>query len=106
MPSSEICPDQVTDESIILSDGKQIVKVPIRSLDEYRFRFDHNKSRHVGHGDGESQVGDVLGVDPAPLPVKEGEGAGDQAGEDYFEAEVVWRSWRTCCSLSWSCPIC
>ncbi len=32
--------DIVSEESIILSDGKKIVKVPIRSLDEYRFRFD------------------------------------------------------------------
>jgi sporulation protein YhbH len=82
-------PDLVTEESIIMSDGKQIVKVPIRSLDEYRFRFNYNKSKHVGQGDGDSQVGDVLGVDPSAAsgPGK-GESAGDQAGEDYYEAEV------------------
>jgi uncharacterized protein len=82
-------PDLVTDESIVLSNGKQIVKVPIRSLDEYRFKYNFNKGKHVGQGDGESEVGDVLGVDPAPAagPGK-GEGAGDQAGEDYYEAEV------------------
>ena len=37
------------------SDGKKIVKVPIRSLDEYRFRYDHDSSKHVGQGDGDSQ---------------------------------------------------
>ncbi|WP_166241980.1 sporulation protein YhbH [Paenibacillus turpanensis] len=83
-------PDLVTDESIILSDGQQVVKVPIRSLDEYRFRFNYNKSKHVGQGDGDSQVGDVIGIDPSAGqqgPGK-GEGAGDQPGEDYVEAEV------------------
>ncbi|MBP1996579.1 sporulation protein YhbH [Paenibacillus eucommiae] len=82
-------PDLVTDESIIMSDGKQIIKVPIKSLDEYRFRYNTNKSKHVGQGDGDSQVGDVLGVDPKEAAAGKGEGgAGDQAGEDYYEAEV------------------
>ena len=82
-------PDLVTDESIITSNGKQIVKVPIRSLDEYHFVYNFNKSKHVGQGDGDSQVGDVLGRDPqeAKGPGK-GEGAGDQPGIDYVEAEV------------------
>jgi sporulation protein YhbH len=82
-------PDLVTDESIILSNGKQIIKVPIRSLDEYRFRYNFNKSKHVGQGDGDSQVGDVLGVEPASKDAGKGEGnAGDQPGDDYYEAEV------------------
>lgn len=81
-------PDLVTEESIVTSHNKQIIKVPIRSLDEYRFRFNHNKSKHVGQGDGDSQVGDVLGVDPSAASPGKGEGAGDQPGEDYFEAEV------------------
>jgi len=82
-------PDLVTDESIVMNDGRQIVKVPIKSIDEYRFRYNYNKQKHVGQGDGDSQVGDVLGVDPqaAKGPGK-GEGAGDQPGEDYYEAEI------------------
>lgn len=85
----ENLPDLVSDESIITSNGKQIVKVPIRSLDEYRFVFNYNKKKHVGQGNGESQVGDVLGRDPQESqgPGK-GEGAGDQPGIDYVEAEV------------------
>lgn len=81
-------PDLVTEENIVTSHNKQIIKVPIRSLDEYRFRFNHNKSKHVGQGDGDSQVGDVLGVDPSSANPGKGEGAGEQPGEDYFEAEV------------------
>ena len=82
-------PDLVTDESIVMSDGRQTVRVPIKSIDEYRFRYNYNKQKHVGQGDGDSQVGDVLGVDPkaAKGPGK-GEGAGDQPGEEYFEAEI------------------
>lgn len=82
-------PDLVTEENIITQHNRQIIKVPIRSLDEYRFRFNHNKSKHVGQGDGDSQVGDVLGTDPSQQqgPGK-GEGAGDQPGDDYYEAEI------------------
>ncbi len=82
-------PDLLTEESIVISGGKQVVKVPIRSLDEYRFRFNHQKSKHVGQGDGDSVVGDVLGVDPTPSSsAGKGEGAGDQAGDDVYEAEI------------------
>lgn len=82
-------PDLVTDESILASNGKQIIKIPIRSLDEYRFVYNHNKSKHVGQGYGDSQVGDLLGRDPAEAKGPgTGEGAGDQPGVDYFEAEI------------------
>src|SRR6184192_1903006 len=55
----------VSREDIIMSDGKTVVKVPIRSLEEYKFRFDHNKRDGVGQGQG-----------------------GSKAGYDYYEAEV------------------
>ncbi|MGG1312492.1 MULTISPECIES: sporulation protein YhbH [Cohnella] len=80
-------PDLLSEENIILSDGKQIIKIPIRSLDEYRFIYNHNKRKHVGQGNGDSQVGDVIGTEPANGPGK-GEGAGDQPGEDVVEAEI------------------
>ncbi|MEW6211096.1 MAG: sporulation protein YhbH [Acidobacteriota bacterium] len=79
----------VSNESIILSDGKRKVRVPIRSLDEYKFRYDYRKKKHVGTGDGNTQVGDVIaregqtGQGPGRGPQ-----AGDQAGQDYYEAEV------------------
>lgn len=82
-------PDLVSEENIILSDGKQIIKVPIRSLDEYRFVYNYNKSRHVGQGDGDSQVGDVIGVDPNAKKGGKGEGAGDKPGDDVVEAEIT-----------------
>jgi sporulation protein YhbH len=79
--------DIVREENIILSDGKKTIKVPIRSLEEYRFRYDHNQSKGVGQGDGNSKVGDVIGQDQGDGSGK-GKEAGDQPGVDYYEAEV------------------
>lgn len=75
----------IAEENIISSDGKRKVKVPVRYLDMWRFKFGQNKkSRGVGHGDGEP--GDVIAKD-----VKRGRGkgkAGDQPGEEIYEEEV------------------
>ncbi|WP_438431832.1 sporulation protein YhbH [Gorillibacterium sp. sgz500922] len=83
-------PDLIADESIVMQRGKQVIRIPIKSLDEYRFRYNYKKSKHVGQGDGDTQVGDVLGSDPQPAqgPGK-GQGAGDQPGEDYYDSEVT-----------------
>lgn len=83
-------PDLITEESIIMSNGQDVVKIPIRSLDEYKIRYNYDKNKHVGQGDGDSKVGDVIARDGSADqkgPGK-GQGAGDQAGEDYYEAEV------------------
>ena len=83
----------VSEENIILSDGKHVIKVPIRSLEEYRFRYDENSGKHAGSGDGDSQVGDVLGQAGNSKGQGKGAGkgqgpAGEQPGVDYYEAEV------------------
>jgi sporulation protein YhbH len=80
----------IAEESIITSQGDKIVKVPIRSLELPRFRFDRNKGQHVGQGDGDSKVGDVIGRVPSPRkgPGK-GPGAGEEPGVDYYEAEIT-----------------
>jgi sporulation protein YhbH len=78
----------VSNEAIILSDGKRSVKVPIRSLDEYKFRFDHRKRKQVGQGDGKTRVGDVLGREQGQGQGKGQGPAGQDAGADYYEAEV------------------
>ncbi|WEK55274.1 MAG: sporulation protein YhbH [Candidatus Cohnella colombiensis] len=80
-------PDLISEENIVMSDGRHIIKIPIRSLDEYHIIYNRNKKKHVGQGDGDSQVGDVLGVDPVAKPGK-GEGAGSDPGEDVIEAEI------------------
>jgi sporulation protein YhbH len=78
----------VSNEAIILSDGKRTVKVPIRALDEYKFRFDYRKRKHVGQGDGKTRVGDVIGREG-----QQGQGqgtgqGGQEGGGEYYEAEV------------------
>jgi uncharacterized protein len=78
----------VSNEAIILSDGKRTVKVPIRALDEYKFRFDYRKRKHVGQGDGKTRVGDVIGRES-----QQGQGqgtgqGGQEGGGEYYEAEV------------------
>lgn len=78
----------VSNESIILSNGRKTVKVPMRALDEYKFRFDYRKRKHVGQGDGKTKVGDVIGHED-----QQGQGqgtgqGGDSPGQDYYEADV------------------
>ena len=53
-------PDLISEESIIMSNGRDVIKIPIRSLDEYKIRYNYDKSKHVGQGDGDSKVGDVI----------------------------------------------
>ncbi|QDP39610.1 sporulation protein YhbH [Radiobacillus deserti] len=82
-------PDLVSEENIIMSRGKDVVRIPIRSLDEYKIRYSQDKNKHAGQGDGDSQVGDVVAKDGRKKPgAGQGEKAGDQPGQDYYEAEV------------------
>ncbi len=81
-------PEIIAEEAIITSDGKKIVKVPVRSLDLPRFRFDPKKSKHAGQGQGDSKVGDVIGQDGKGDAPGKGKKAGDQPGVDYYDAEV------------------
>lgn len=84
-------PDLISEESIIMSNGRDLIKIPIRSLDEYKIRYNHQKTKHVGQGDGESKIGDVIARDPSgqgKSGTGQGKKAGDQPGIDYYEAEV------------------
>jgi hypothetical protein len=83
-------PDLVSEEAIIASDGKHVLRVPIRSLEQYKFRFHPWQGDRVGQDQGDGKPGDVLGRLPKSGP---GEGQGDLPGEmpgvDYIEAEVT-----------------
>jgi uncharacterized protein len=83
-------PDLITEESIIMSNGRDVIKIPIRSLDEYKIRYNYEKNKHVGQGNGDSQVGDVVARDGSGegQGPGTGQGAGDLPGQDYYEAEV------------------
>ena len=78
----------ISNESIITSDGKKIVKVPVRSLEEYTFRYDPFKKGGVGQGQGGSQQGDVIGQVPQQQPGR-GRQPGNQPGIDYYETEFT-----------------
>ena len=79
----------VSEESIILSDGKKTVRVPIRSLEEYNFRYDFGRQQHAGQGNGKSKVGDVVAQEPGKGRGKGKGDAGKEAGYDYYEAEIT-----------------
>jgi len=84
-------PDLISEESIVMSNGRDVIKIPIRSLDEYKIRYNSDKSKHIGQGNGDSQVGDVVAREPGKGKAAPGQGkeAGDQAGKDFTEAEVT-----------------
>lgn len=65
-----------------------MVKVPIRSLEEFHFRYDHGKRQHGGQGDGNSEMGDIVYSEPKQGQGK-GKGAGNEPGVDYYEADIT-----------------
>ncbi|MDI3298494.1 MAG: DUF444 family protein [Bacillota bacterium] len=76
----------VTEEAIISSDGQRLVRVPIRYLERYRFRYGLPQS-HQGVGQGKGEPGERLGE-------REGGGegaaqAGDAPGELTFETDLT-----------------
>jgi sporulation protein YhbH len=73
----------IAEETIITSDGTKVVKIPLRYLDQYRFRFGQPGS---GTGQGKGQVGDVIARDGARGAGREQ--PGDQPGEQVYEAEI------------------
>lgn len=86
----EHLPDLVSEESIITGDRHRVVKVPIRTLEQYKFRFHPWQGDRVGQDQGQAAPGDVLGKIPKSA---QGSGKGNQPGEvpgiDYYEAEVT-----------------
>lgn len=83
--------DIVAEESIIMSEGKKLIKVPIKSLEEYHFRYSQNKQKYAGQGSGGTKTGDVLGTDGSNGSNGKGNGpgAGSEPGVDYYEAEIT-----------------
>ena len=103
-------PDLITEESIIMSDGRDVVKIPIRSLDEYKIRYNYNKNKHVGQGDGDSQVGDVVAREPASG--KEGRGKAKVSRQAISRELTITKQkspskkLKNPCLKTWSCRIC
>jgi len=79
--------DIVSDGSIITADpkSKKTIKIPLKSLELPRFKYG-KRDKGIGTGDGTEQPGDVVGHKPGP---GQGNEAGDQPGEEYYEAELT-----------------
>jgi sporulation protein YhbH len=76
----EALPGAVAEEAVVAQRGAKTVKVPIRSLELPRLRYDYGRNKHVGQGAGGSRPGDQAG---------QGRRAGDGPGVDYVEAEIA-----------------
>lgn len=79
--------DILAEESIIGRDRDKIIKVPIRSVKEYRFIYGEN-SPGVAQGDGEQKPGDVVQQGDQDGKGQGGKG-GDQPGVDAFETDIT-----------------
>lgn len=82
--------DLIVDDSIILSNGKKNTKIPLRSLEEFRFRYDFNKKSHTGQGTKKMTPGEVLGRGNYKEKGSSLGGAGDEPGQDIYESEVTY----------------
>lgn len=78
--------DLIAEEAIIGQSADKVIKIPIRSIREYRFIYGEN-TPGVGTGDGSTEEGQVVGRarggEPGPGP------AGNQPGLDYYETDVT-----------------
>jgi sporulation protein YhbH len=79
--------DILAEESIIGRDRDKIIKVPIRSVKEYRFIYGEN-SPGVAQGDGQQKPGDVVQQGDQEGKGQGGKG-GDQPGVDAFETDIT-----------------
>jgi len=78
--------DIIAEESIIGENKDKLVKIPIRSLKEFRFVFGQNHEK-VAQGSGKEQLGDVFEQTDEMQTV--GDQPGDQPGVDMIETEIT-----------------
>lgn len=79
--------DILSEESIIGRDKDRIIKVPLRSIKEYKFIFGENVPG-VAQGNGSSKPGDVVGPPEPGQPNASGE-AGNEPGVDAIETDIT-----------------
>jgi hypothetical protein len=75
----------IVEEAIITSDGTKNIKIPMRYLEQYRFKYGRPQA---GAGQGQGQPGDAMGRG-AEGGAGPGDGtAGEQSGEHTYEVEI------------------
>jgi sporulation protein YhbH len=75
----------IAEEAIITSDGTKRVRIPLRYLDQYRFKYGQPQQ---GVGQGKGQPGDTLGQRTGNGNDPDDGQPGDQPGEHTYEVEV------------------
>lgn len=78
--------DILAEESIIGRDREKVIKVPIKSVKEYRFVYGDN-SPGAAQGRGNSKPGDIVGKGDPGQPDAAGQ-AGDSPGMDAIETDI------------------
>lgn len=79
--------DILAEESIIGRDRDRIIKIPIRSIKEYRFIYGDNAAG-VAQGNGQQKPGDVVQPGEPGAP-DVGQGGGNQPGVDALETDIT-----------------
>ena len=79
--------DILAEESIIGRDRDRIIKIPIRSIKEYRFIYGDNTAG-VAQGNGQQKPGDIVQPGQPGAP-DVGQGGGDQPGVDALETDIT-----------------
>ncbi|WP_058485651.1 sporulation protein YhbH [Defluviitalea phaphyphila] len=77
----------IAEESIIGQSKNKKIKIPIKGLKEYYFKYGNNQ-RRVGSGDGNEKKGDRYDKDIYRDKFEEGR-AGNEEGEDIYETEIT-----------------
>lgn len=81
--------DLITEHNIITSDGDKKIKVPIRFLDRYRFKYGRLKNSS-GTGQGlDVKNGDKFRLGKKKKKSGDPQKAGDKEGEVFYDAEVT-----------------
>ncbi len=90
-----------------MSNGKDLIKIPIRSLDEYKIRYSQDKNKHAGQGKGDSKVGDVLGRagGQQKAPGKGQGKLGISQVRTIMKQKYHLKNWKRISTVSWSCRI-
>lgn len=78
-------PRIITEETIISSKGRRLIRIPIRYLEQYRFRYAGPEPAATGAGRGVAQSGDPL-AEPQAGGMRPGDLPGDQPGLPVYEA--------------------
>lgn len=75
----------ISEESIMGNTKNKKIKIPIKGLKEYYFRYGKNQ-KSIGTGNGDEEKGKRI---PKKEPGSPGDGAGNNEGEDIYETEIT-----------------